>query len=286
MSTRPLVLLAHGSRRPGPSSVMFSTAERVRTILPGVEVRTGYIELQPPDPATALEGLVDPVVLPFFLARGYHVLNDVPAAVDRHGSGTVTEHLGVEEHLVEAVAQRLHEASTPLGGIAGLDPVVLGAAGSRQAAALEEVEAITCLLEARLGRRVTPAYLSGARPGVRDAVSTARARGARRVGVATYLLAEGRFHRALHSTGADVVAAIALGAKFGLVGRAYLYGLMAGGREGVDRMIEILSDEVIRTMKLLGVSSIGELEPRHVTQLTRLAPVRPRVKAAADAVAR
>ena len=63
MSTRPLVLLAHGSRRPGPSSVMFSTAERVRTILPGVEVRTGYIELQPPDPATALEGLVDPVVL-------------------------------------------------------------------------------------------------------------------------------------------------------------------------------------------------------------------------------
>ena len=86
--------------------------------------------------------------------------------------------------------------------------------------------------------------------------------------------------------GADVVAAVALGAKFGLVGRAYLYGLMAGGREGVDRMIEILSDEVIRTMKLLGVSSLDELEPRHVTQLTRLAPVRPRVKAAADAVAR
>ena len=54
---------------------------------------------------------------------------------------------------------------------------------------------------------MTPAYLSAARPSVSDAVSTARARGARRVGVATYLLAEGRFHRALHSTGADVVAA-------------------------------------------------------------------------------
>ena len=207
MSTRPLVLLAHGSRRPGPFSVMSRTAERVRTILPGVEVRTGYIELQPPDPATALEGLVDPVVLPFFLARGYHVLTDVPAAVDRHGSGTVTGHLGVEEHLVEAVAQRLHEASAPLGGLAGLDHIVLGAAGSRQGAALEEVEAITRLLEARLGRRVTPAYLSAARPSVRDAVSTARARGARRVGVATDLQADGSFHRALHSTGADVVAA-------------------------------------------------------------------------------
>ena len=207
MSTRPLVLLAHGSRRPGPSSVLSRTAERVSTILPGVEVRTGYVELQPPDPATALEGLVDPVVLPFFLARGYHVVHDVPAAVERHGSGTVTGHLGVEEHLVEAVEQRLHEASAPLGGLAGLDHIVLGAAGSRQAAALEEVETITRLLEARLGREVTPAYLSAARPSVRDAVSTARARGARRVGVATYLLAEGRFHRALHSTGADVVAA-------------------------------------------------------------------------------
>ena len=207
MSNRPLVLLAHGSRRPGPSSVLSRTAERVSTILPGVEVRTGYVELQPPDPATALEGLVDPVVLPFFLARGYHVVHDVPAAVERHGSGTVTGHLGVEEHLVEAVAQRLREASAPLGGLAGLDHIVLGAAGSRQAAALEEVGAITRLLEERLGREVTPAYLSAARPSVRDAVSTARARGARRVGVATYLLAEGRFHRALHSTGADVVAA-------------------------------------------------------------------------------
>ena len=207
MSNRPLVLLAHGSRRPGPSSVLSRTAERVSTILPGVEVRTGYVELQPPDPATALEGLVDPVVLPFFLARGYHVVHDVPAAVERHGSGTVTGHLGVEEHLVEAVAQRLHEASAPLGGLAGLDHIVLGAAGSRQAVALEEVETITRLLEARLGREVTPAYLSAARPSVRAAVSSARARGARRVGVATYLLAEGRFHRALHSTGADVVAA-------------------------------------------------------------------------------
>jgi len=68
-------------------------------------------------------------------------------------------------------------------------------------------------------------------------------------------------------SGADIVAAIAMGASFTLVGRAYLYGLMAGGRRGVDRAIEILSEEIIRTMKLLGVSSIDELEPRHVTQL-------------------
>jgi L-lactate dehydrogenase (cytochrome) len=72
--------------------------------------------------------------------------------------------------------------------------------------------------------------------------------------------------------GADIVAAVALGAKFTLIGRAYLYGLMAGGRAGVDRTIQILRTEIERTMTLLGVSSLEELEPRHVTQLTRLVP--------------
>ncbi|MDT0116988.1 alpha-hydroxy acid oxidase [Microbacterium sp. PRF11] len=73
--------------------------------------------------------------------------------------------------------------------------------------------------------------------------------------------------------GADIVASVALGAKFTLIGRAYLYGLMAGGRQGVDRTIAILRSEIERTMTLLGVSSLAELEPRHVTQLRRLVPV-------------
>lgn len=74
--------------------------------------------------------------------------------------------------------------------------------------------------------------------------------------------------------GADIVACMAMGAKFTLIGRAYLYGLMAGGRRGVDRTIEILSDEVIRTMKLLQVQNVAELEPKHVTQLRDLQPIR------------
>ncbi len=73
-------------------------------------------------------------------------------------------------------------------------------------------------------------------------------------------------------SGADIVAAIALGARFTLVGRAYLYGLMAGGEAGVDRMIEILSEQITRTMRLLGVATLAELEPAHVTQLQRLTP--------------
>lgn len=72
--------------------------------------------------------------------------------------------------------------------------------------------------------------------------------------------------------GADIAACVALGARFTMVGRAYLYGLMAGGRAGVDRALEILSSELVRTMKLLGASSLAELEPAHVTQLERLTP--------------
>jgi L-lactate dehydrogenase (cytochrome)/glycolate oxidase len=75
-------------------------------------------------------------------------------------------------------------------------------------------------------------------------------------------------------SGQDVVAAIAHGATFTLVGRAYLYGLMAGGRAGVDRAIAILRDQVERTMRLLGVATLDELEPGHVTQLVRLEPRR------------
>ena len=73
-------------------------------------------------------------------------------------------------------------------------------------------------------------------------------------------------------SGQDIVAAVAHGAHFTLVGRAYLYGLMAGGREGVDRAIEILKGQIERTMRLLGVATLDHLEQGHVTQLQRLAP--------------
>lgn len=70
--------------------------------------------------------------------------------------------------------------------------------------------------------------------------------------------------------GADIIASVAHGARFTLIGRAYLYGLMAGGREGVERTLEILRGQMIRTMKLLGVRSLEELEPGHVKMLQRL----------------
>jgi L-lactate dehydrogenase (cytochrome) len=65
-------------------------------------------------------------------------------------------------------------------------------------------------------------------------------------------------------SGSDVIAAVALGARAALVGRAYLYGLMAGGERGVERAADILRTEAAGTLALLGVNSVSELTRDHV----------------------
>ena len=72
-------------------------------------------------------------------------------------------------------------------------------------------------------------------------------------------------------SGADVVAAVACGARAALVGRAYLYGLMAGGERGVARAGELLRTELVRTMQLLGSRSVAELGPEQI-RLFRASP--------------
>ncbi|HEX4831140.1 MAG TPA: alpha-hydroxy acid oxidase [Trebonia sp.] len=69
--------------------------------------------------------------------------------------------------------------------------------------------------------------------------------------------------------GADVVIALALGADAAVLGRAYLYGLMAGGEAGVDRALDLLSAQFTSTMQLLGVTSVAELRKRGRELLTR-----------------
>ncbi|HUB01162.1 MAG TPA: alpha-hydroxy acid oxidase [Terriglobales bacterium] len=64
--------------------------------------------------------------------------------------------------------------------------------------------------------------------------------------------------------GADVVKAISLGARAVLIGRAYAYGLAAGGEAGVRRAISILKTDVERTLRLLGCHSIAALDRSYV----------------------
>lgn len=85
-------------------------------------------------------------------------------------------------------------------------------------------------------------------PGIRAAVGE----------TATVLMDGGILH------GQDIVAARALGADAVLIARAYLYGLMAGGQDGVERTYAVLAEEYRRSMQLLGVRSSAELSARHV----------------------
>jgi L-lactate dehydrogenase (cytochrome) len=69
------------------------------------------------------------------------------------------------------------------------------------------------------------------------------------------------------SRGSDVVKALALGAKACFIGKPYLYGLAAGGEQGVNRCYEILKEEMTRTMKLIGCKSIAELNSSYVKKI-------------------
>ncbi len=62
-------------------------------------------------------------------------------------------------------------------------------------------------------------------------------------------------------SGADCLAAVALGADAVLIGRAYLYGAMAAGKKGVEKVVEILRFEMETALKLMGAKNLSELSP-------------------------
>ena len=82
----------------------------------------------------------------------------------------------------------------------------LGSCGTSDAGALSDLRQMSALLSAVLGDRVELAYAATGEPRVADAVARLRRRGARRVVVASYLLAEGLFQDRLRDSGADAVA--------------------------------------------------------------------------------
>jgi L-lactate dehydrogenase (cytochrome) len=81
------------------------------------------------------------------------------------------------------------------------------------------------------------------------------------VGARTEIILDGGIRR-----GSDVVKALALGADACMMGRAYLYGLAAGGQAGVELALTILRTEIVRTMKLLGCADVKKLDRRYVRE--------------------
>lgn len=198
-----LVLVAHGTRKETGVTLIGDLADQVSTML-GARVHVGFVDVLGPSPSEVLQTLSGPTILvPAFLSRGYHVTVDIPAHVTAsgHPDVTVAEALGPGPQLTRVLVDRLVECGWRPG-----DSVVLAAAGTSDAGALSDLRRMSALLSAVIGERVELAYAATGEPRVADAVAQQRRRGAKRVVVASYLLAEGLFQDRLRSSGADAVA--------------------------------------------------------------------------------
>lgn len=198
-----LLIAAHGTRSATGSATTAALTAAVRAARADTPVELCFLDVAEPSLSAALDRLaeVPVVVVPLLLSAGYHVETDIPALVATRPNVRVARHLGPDPVIVDAVAQRLHEA----GGATG--PVLLAAIASSRPSARAEVELAAARLSTRLARPVSVLPL-GIATDVPDPVPA----------VATYLLSEGSFLDGLRArVGARGVVAAPIGVHPDLV---------------------------------------------------------------------
>ncbi|GAA3534364.1 sirohydrochlorin chelatase [Nocardioides daeguensis] len=192
--------VAHGTRAAAGNEVARElTAAAARAL--GWEATTSYVELGAPLFADVVSTVETPAVaVPLLLSTGYHLRQDLPAAVAAAGRDDVRlgRALGPDRLLAAAQVDRLRAAGATPG-----QPVVMVAAGSTDPAAAADLAAASHLLAHAWGAPVRLATLAGRGPRLAEVVRPGDA-------VSPYLLATGHFHRkARHdalAAGASVVA--------------------------------------------------------------------------------
>ena len=199
-----LILAAHGTRRPGGVAMIGDLAAKVSALVERT-VQVAFVDVLGPTPSEVLSSLPASshraVVVPAFLARGYHVRADLPAhvAASGHPNVTVTPALGPSREIAQIVAQQLVKSGWRPG-----DSVILAAAGTSDPRARADLRITTAQVSALTRSSVDLGFAATGDPHVCEAVERARRRG-RRVVVASYLLADGLFHEVLRASGADIV---------------------------------------------------------------------------------
>ncbi|RZS31449.1 sirohydrochlorin ferrochelatase [Herbihabitans rhizosphaerae] len=198
--TSPLIAVAHGSRDPRSAATIGDVVDALRARHSGLDVRAAFLDLSTPRLLDVLagvhaEGHREVVLAPLLLGRAYHAKVDLPALVaEAHTrfprlSVRVADVLGPDDRLETAVRARLLESI-----VDDQDPelgIVLAGTGSSHAPANAQVAAVARRWAARAGcAGVAPAF-AAATPDVPAAVARLRARGARRIAVASWFLAPG-----------------------------------------------------------------------------------------------
>lgn len=193
----PLVLAVHGTRSALGTRTSMELAEAVERAS-GAHVRLGWVDIHTPTLTDTLRELGEAIVVPAFLTGGYHVTSDIPAAISAAGGlATATPLIGGD--VLPAVLDRLD-------AVGEFDAVVLAGAGSLRPRAVAEVRAVARQLSAAVHRPALAGFVTASSPTVPQAVARLRAAGHRRVAIASYLLAPGRFSEQLTEAGADAVS--------------------------------------------------------------------------------
>lgn len=200
-----LVACAHGTRDVHGRRAIGALVAAVAAARPGLHVEAAFVDVQRPTVAevVARAGEADggAVVVPLLLSSGYHVGVDIAAAVTGHRAAAAPA-LGPDDQVTAVLLDRLAEVGTRAG-----DVVVLAAAGSSDPAATGDVARVADVVRDRHLGPVEVGYGASAHPLVADVVQAARrAHPARRVVIASYLLAPGHFHGRLLRASADLVS--------------------------------------------------------------------------------
>ncbi|TQM80514.1 sirohydrochlorin ferrochelatase [Saccharothrix saharensis] len=214
-----LVAVAHGSRDPRSAAVVHQLLDVVRALAPSLDVRGSFLDLSVPLLGDVLRGVHadghrSAVVVPLLLGKAFHARVDVPGAVaDTRLPGfdvSIADVLGPDPRLESAALRRLASV-----GIRSRDRtlgVVLAGAGSSHAPANALVSSIAARWAAGSGwAGVEPAFAATAQPDVPTAVARLRARGARRIAVASWFLAPGFLPDRVTRLAGDAIIAPPLG---------------------------------------------------------------------------
>lgn len=191
-----ILLVAHGTRDEQGLQVSQRLRNAVAMRFPDHETQLAFVDVRAPSPGTVLNDweVVDITLVPVFLGAGFHVRTDIPAVLADHPHVRVTDPLGPEPEIIDALADRWRQTG------AEVDRLVLGAAGSSDPESIVQTHRAAELLSERLEHPVSAAFCTAATPRVVDAVDA-------RTGVISHLLAPGHFHRRLLASGAAVVSA-------------------------------------------------------------------------------
>jgi len=198
-----LVAISHGTNSADGRAAIATLVEAVALARPDLFVTGGFVDVQQPDVAASLDKIRSgcaAVVVPLLLSAGYHVHVDLQRDTRAHSRVTaLSPALGPDVRLIDVLERRLCAAGFDRR-VAGQE-IVLAAAGSSDARAVNDCQAVGAQLERRLGVRVTVGFLSAATPRLACAVTAARLR-SRKVSVSTYLMAPGFFFDLTRAQGA------------------------------------------------------------------------------------